>query len=327
MLIRKDDGHDLQIVNKTCLFLFEKDKKDGDDYNPENRLRIADPDRLARLFNLTSIEEVPEAKDIHRLLMKPEELEKALNNQDDEQKLFLLNWMIAYVPSCEKPDIKGCIDKLTKISEQLTNQSLLTDIVANRISDLMLRLLRLRSSDHEQYFFNIVNNSPLSISVIILFIAVKNQGKWIIRPSDKVDTEQQLISCGELVDQATRIWSDRVRKSIRENSLFQEIYLHLILYRFAQFNGDDYSEAYAAIDQMCKTKAELAAFLKYFKKESLIHDSQFTLIEDAEKLKQYILSSTLAKEYDWLIEILSNEENIKKIKEQQKIHKLPNTDS
>ena len=323
----KDDGHDLQIVNKTCLFLFEKDKKDGDDYNPENRLRIADPDRLARLFNLTSIEEVPEAKEIHRLLMKPEELEKALNNQDDEQKLFLLNWMIAYVPSCEKPDIKGCIDKLTKISEQLTNQSLLTDIVANRISDLMSRLLRLRSSDHEQYFFNIVNNSLLSISVIILFIAVQNQGKWIIQPSDKVDTEQQLISCGELVDQATRIWSDRVRKSIRENSLFQEIYLHLILYRFAQFNGNDYSEAYTAIDQMCQTEKGLAAFLKYFKKESLFPDSQFTLIEDAEKLKQYILSSTFAKEYDWLIEVLSKEENIKKIREQQTIPNLPNTDS
>ncbi len=136
-----------------------------------------------------------------------------------------------------------------------------------------------------------------------------------------------MISNSELVDKAVKTWSDRVRESIRRNDLFQEVYLHSILYRFAQFNGNDYSEAYTAIDQMCQTEKGLAAFLKYFKKESLFPDSQFTLIEDAEKLKQYILSSTFAKEYDWLIEVLSKEENIKKIKEQQTIPNLPNTDS
>ncbi len=323
----KDDDHDLQIANKTCLFLFEKREKDGDDFKFEDHLRITDPDRLARLLYLTSIEGIPEVKDIHRLLMEPEELEKELSNQDDEEKTFLLNWLIAHAPSCEKPDIKGCIDKLTKISGQLINQSLLIDAIANRISDLMIQLLRLKLDGYEQCFLDIVNNSPLSISVTVLFRAVQNQGKWIVRPNDKVSTELQLISNSELVDKAVKTWSDRVRESIRRNDLFQEVYLHSILYRFAQFNGNDYSEAYTAIDQMCQTEKGLAAFLKYFKKESLFPDSQFTLIEDAEKLKQYILSSTFAKEYDWLIEVLSKEENIKKIKEQQTIPNLPNTDS
>ena len=213
-----------------------------------------------------------------------------------------------------------------KISGQLTNQSLLTGEVARCIGDLMIRLLRLKLDDYEQCFLDIVNNSPLLISVTVLFRAVQNQGKWIVRPGDKVSIESQLISNSELVDQALETWSDRVRESIRRNDLFQEVYLHSILYRFAQFNGNDYSEAYRAIDQMCQTEKGLAAFLKYFKKENLSHDSQFALIEDAEKLKQYILSSTFAEEYDWLIEILSKEEVIKQIKEQQTIPKLPNTD-
>lgn len=319
----KDDEHDLQVANKTCLFLFEKQEKNGNDFRFEDHLRIADPDRLARLLSLTSIDEVPEVKDIHKLLMEPNKLETKLNREDSEGKLFLLNWLSAYAPSCEKPDIKGCIDKITKISQRLTNDSLLTKELTSGITDLMIRLLRLKSPNYEQCFQDIVNNSPLSISVIVLFIAVKNQGKWIIRPSDKVDTEQQLISSSKLVDQAMSIWLDRVRKSIQENNLFQEIYLHMILYRFAQFGDNDYSEVYAAIDRMCRTENGLDAFLKDFTRESLARDSHFTLIEDAEKLAQYIRSSSIAKDYEWLIDILSQEEIIKQIREQPTIPKLP----
>ncbi|UJP06563.1 MAG: KAP family NTPase, partial [Nitrosomonas sp.] len=106
--IPKDD-HGSQIAIKTCLFLFEKDEKNSEDFKYEDHLRIADPDRLARLFNLTSIEEVPEVKDIHKLLLEPDKLEKELNREDGEGKLFLLNWLITYTPSCEKPDIRECI--------------------------------------------------------------------------------------------------------------------------------------------------------------------------------------------------------------------------
>jgi hypothetical protein len=312
----KDDEYDLQIANKTCLFLFEKDKKDGDDYNPENRLRIADPNRLARLLSLTSIEEVPEVKDIHKLLIEPEELEKELNREDSEGKLFLLNWLSNYAPSCEKPDIKGCIDKLTKISQQLANQCLLTDELENRTADLMIRLLRLKISDFEQCFWDIVSTSSLSISERVLWYAVLEQGKWIIRPHTKISTEHQLISDDALVDRAIKTWSNRVRESVRQGDLYKEVQLHSVLYRFAQFNGDDYSEAYLAIDQMCRTEEGLIAFLKLFTQESLVRDSHFTLVEDAEKLAQYIRNSSIAKDYEWLIEILSREEIIQKIRKE-----------
>lgn len=215
--------------------------------------------------------------------MEPEELEKELSNQDDEEKTFLLNWLIAHAPSCEEPDFKGCIDKLTKISGQLTNQSLLTGEVARRIGDLMLRLLRLKLSDFEQCLLDIVSTSLLSISEEVLRYAVLEQGKWIIRPHARISTERQLIPDSKLVDQAMKTWSDRVRESARQGDLYKEAQLHSVLYRFAQFNGNDYSEAYRAIDRMCQTEKGLAVFLKYFKKESLFPDSQFALIEDAEK--------------------------------------------
>lgn len=133
------------------MFLFEKNSKEGGNFKFGDHLRIADPNRLARLLSLTSIEEVPEAKDIHKLLMEPEELEKELNREDSEGKLFLLNWLRNYVPSCEKPDIKGCIDKLTKTSQQLTSDSLLTEELASSINDLRIQLQRLKSQEKSNF--------------------------------------------------------------------------------------------------------------------------------------------------------------------------------
>lgn len=312
----KDNEHDLQIANKTCSFLFEKQERNGDNFKFEDHLRIADPDRLARLLSLTSIEEVPEVKDIHKLLIEPEELEKELNREDSEGKLFLLNWLSAYAPSCKEPDIKGCIDKLTKISQKLTSDSLLTKELARGITDLMIRLLRLKPPNYEQCFQDIASDSPLSISIMVLFIAVKNQGKWIIRPNDKVDTEQQLISSNELIDQAIKTWSNQVRKSIRENNLFQEIYLHWILQFFTQLNDGDNSESYAAIDQMCKTEEGLAAFLKIFTQESSDYGTATT------ELKQGIIQSIKGKDESSL-ETSSYNEVIELIEEQRVKLKIP----
>lgn len=83
--------------------------------------------------------------------MEPEELEKELNREDSEGKLFLLNWLRNYVPSCEKPDIKGCIDKLTKTSQQLTSDSLLTEELASSINDLRIQLQRLKSQEKSNF--------------------------------------------------------------------------------------------------------------------------------------------------------------------------------
>jgi len=226
--------------------------------------------------------------------LEPEELEKELNHEDDEGKLFLLKWLSAYAPSCKESDIKGCIDKLTKISQKLTSDSLLTKELARGITDLMIRLLRLKPPNYEQCLQDIVNNSPLSISVIVLFIAEKDQENHAIKN-----------------------WSDQVRKSIREireNNLLQEIYLHLILHRFTQLNDNDNSESYAAIDQMCKTEKGLAAFRKIFTQESLGPATN--------ELMRGIIQSIKGKDESSL-EISSHKEVIKLIEEQQAKLKMP----
>lgn len=165
----KGDNFAHQIATKSCLFLFNEQSEDNNNPKFKNHLRIADPDRLARLFNLTSLEGVPEIKFIHNLLLDSNELEKEFMLRNDEERLFLLYWLNTYAPSCDHSDFKECIEKLIEISQQLTNQSLLTDELATHISNLMIRLLRQRFSDYQQCFQDIVNLSPLSISRKIVY--------------------------------------------------------------------------------------------------------------------------------------------------------------
>ena len=226
--------------------------------------------------------------------------------------------MINYTPSCPAPDVMGCIKKLIEISEELTDQCKLVDEVSRKFADLMNRLLRLKKPEYKECFLSISQEAPLSISENIICWAATQQGKWIIRPESKVDEDRQLISDSALVDQAIQKWSERVRECITQGSLYKEAHLHSILYRFAQFNKDNYEETYKAIDEMCKTEKGLSAFLRYYEKESFLNHAQFKLIEDAERLRNYILdSSMLKKKYHWLIEWLSKDSNIRSISNNQ----------
>lgn len=314
-----EDKHDRRISEKACLFLFTPQEKGGYRVTCEDYLGIADPDRLARLFRMTSIEEVPEAKEIHALLQNPVKLEDAL--LEDEQLLFLLEWMINYTPSCTAPDVGECIEKLIKTSLDLTSQCRLTDNSADKFATLMERLLRHKLSGYIDYFLNIAQNAPLSIAEMIVRSAAAEIGKWGNSDRHKESEDRQLISDGSIVDQAIQAWIKRVQKSVDQGYLYKEANLFSILYRFAQFNNDTYEDSYEAISRMCKTKEGLGAFLKYFEKESHSLSDRLALVADTEKLAQQIINSTLKEEYHWLVELLRREETIQFIQEHVAKHK------
>lgn len=307
---------DQRISEKACRFLFPTREMGRGDVVFKNSLRIVDPDRLARLFRMTSIEDVPEVKEIHELLMNPKKLGEALPMDDDEQLLFLFEWLVNYTPSCSSPDVKGCVEKLAEVSNELTGQCRLSDEVARKVADLMERLLRLKTPECDESFIWIVKNSPLSIAEKIVLRAASDQGKWEVRHENKVSEDRQLISDSALVDQAIQIWKERVREYAAKGVLYKEANLHSVLYRFAQFNHQVYDEAYKVISKMCENDDGLAAFLKYYKEDGHSLDDQLRLVEDAEKLAQRIADSTIKDEYQWLIKYLGYEQNIKSIREQ-----------
>lgn len=310
------DKDDQNISKKACLFLFSPQEKNGRRVIPESYLGIADPDRLARLFRMISIEDVPEAKEIHELLQYPAKLKDTLHDIDDEQLRFLLEWMINYAPSCSTPDVKGCVKELAETSVKLTEQCRLADQLARKFADLIEHLLRRKISGYEDCFLDIAKNAPLSISEDVVCTAAGEIGKWGDHHKHKVNEESQLISNSDIVDQAIQTWLARVRECIAQGILYREAKLISIFYRFAQFNNNAYEEAYDAISKMCQTDKGLAAFLKYFEDGSPFNGERLMLVEDAEKLAQRITNSALKDEYHWLVESLGKEDTIKFVQEQ-----------
>lgn len=313
------DEHDLRISKKACLFLFSPQKDRGYRVVSEDYLGIADPDRLARLFRMTSIEEVPEAKEIHELLQNPDRLKNALC--EDEQLLFLLEWLINYAPSCLAPDVLGCVEKLAEVSMELTSQCKLTSEVARKLATLIERLLRLKISGYENCFLITAKKASLSISEKIVLAAAAEIGKWGNSQERVESIDRQLISNNNIVDQAIQLWLARVREYINQGNLHKEPLLFPILYRFAQLNNDAYEDSYEAISRMCETDEGLAAFLRHFEKDGHNLGDRLMLVQDAETLARRITNSTLNDEYFWLAEILREEKTIKFVQEQVAKHK------
>lgn len=312
------DKDEQRIAEKACLFLFPGQAKNGDRFIYEDHLRIADPDRLQRLFSMTSLEDVPEVKEIHALLSDAKKLEDELSTEDDEQLLRLLEWMANYIPSNPNTNVTACIEKLTETSQALMAHGRLTCEIARRFADVMKRLLQLKVPECNASFLSIAKNAPLSIAEQPILQAAMDQGKWKKRPDSKKNEERQLIADENLVDQAMQIWSDRVRECIAQGTLHKEVCLHSVLHRFAQFESA-YAEVYAAVSIMCETDEGLASFLRAYKGEKSISQeniSHFVLIDDPEKLTQRIADSVLQDEYLWLFNSLSNEQMILAVKEQ-----------
>ena len=317
--------HDQRISKKSCLFLFTPQVNGSERVLSEDYLGIADPDRLARLFRMTSIEEVPEAKEMHKLLQNPDDLKHALHG--DEQLLFLIEWLINYAPSCPAPNVDGCIKELADISEELTTQCKLLDDVAKKIAVLIEKLLRHKTPGYENCFLNVARNASLSVSEKVVLEAESELGKWGESHQNKVRDSLQLIPNSKIVDQSIQIWLKRVRDSVDQGNLYKEANLISVLYRFAQLNNDAYDDTYDAISKMCRTDEGLAAFLKYFEEGSHFIGDKLKIVEDAEKLAQRITHSILKDKYSWLVKLLGEENTIKFIQEQTVKHKQTHSGS
>lgn len=299
---------DRAVVKRICTFLFPTESNKHDNV-PEDELRMADPDRMARYFRMTSLESVPEASEIHDALENPKVLATILEVNDGPDLMYLLEWIFNYAPSCTAPDTYGSIDKLTNAATNAGTEAEMSSDLATLFAKVLARLLRLSPRQRRSECFNlIVMKAPLSISETILLEASADQGKWNVRPEMIKSEDMQLVEDGKVVDAAIRTWSDRVRESSRHGTLSKEARMHAILYRFAQLNFA-YEETYDLVAEICSTEDGLRKFLSAHVADSLFNTiDSFGLVEDVQVLADRIAASKLREEYAWLVKLIVSDE-------------------
>jgi hypothetical protein len=307
---------DRAVAEKAFAFLFPTAPAKSDKA-PEDELRMVDPDRLARYFRMTSLENVPEASDIHDGLKNPGKLLAMLESSDAAELVFLLDWIYNYTPSCVAPDTNGSIEIITDAALNVESSGELNSNLVALFEKVLTRLIRLLPNDSRSESFNlIVTKAPLSISESILRNAAAEQGKWAIHPQMITSVDMQLVPDSQVVDMAIQTWSDRVRESVRQGSLSNEANMHSILYRFAQLNFA-YEETYGAVTKICSTEDGLRKFLSvHVEGNPFNNPASFSLVEDTQVLVDRISVSTLKNEYAWLVALITSVGYVNSINEQ-----------
>lgn len=307
---------DNMAATKACAFLFPE-VSGKSERDPEDELHIADPDRLARYFRMTSLESVPEANDIHEKLAKPYALAEALATDEHAELVFLLEWIYNYLPSCQTLDGEGSVGVLVDRALRSESEAALAADLAELFAKVLERMLRkIPANTRSACFEQIIARSPLSISEKVLLAAAVEQGKWVVHLEMAKAAEAQLISDGVAVDAALAAWSGKFRQSVEAGTISGESRMHSILYRFAQLNFA-YEETYGAVERICSTEEGLQRFLSVHEKDSLFNRlDAYGLVEDGPTLAERIRTSGLEEEYSWLADQLSAPEAAKVIAEQ-----------
>lgn len=314
---------DRHVATLACSFLFPGMRGGNRGAVAEDTLRLADPDRLARYFRMASLESVPEAKDVHRMLGDATKLIEELEGAGIDELAIHLEWLKNYAPSCVSPDLKGCVHALAKEASQRHGAHELTEDLAEAFEVLIERLIRLAPPESRAVIFDeAIRSAPLGIAEHLVLQAAAEQGKWMVRPDIKKPKSEQFIEEEKFVDEAIAAWSKRVREASDQDLLKNEPKLHSVLYRYAQLNRD-YPATFAFVDRICASEVGLEAFVSCYRQGRAPYNiEEFGLVEDAKALADRVeASSSLAARYAWLLPILRLDENTKAIAERAQGHK------
>lgn len=287
-----------------CEFLFSQ--KNVRSHEHIDHLRLVDPDRLARLLRMTSLEGVPEADEMHALLTHPAQLSAMLASCDVGDTLSLLPWLCSYARNCPGIDVAGSIDVLVEHARRLDLAGTLDTELTAQLSGAIELLMLIGCPGRDDILLALATGAPLDI-------AAKLVG-GVVRARDDVRRPPRgaaSISGGDsdaAIDAAIARTVTRLRAWIDEGAPGAGLRIHQLLDTLRRLTGS-LSEAQRATVILAASDQSLLRFLAGFDDAATLTRS-FDLIDDAETLARRIESSQhIVAEYGWLIEFLRSTEN------------------
>ena len=308
------DDHLHRLAMQACYFLFPRLR--GVSYgDPQSSLRIEDPDRLARLFALTSLEIFPEASQVHALLADASELEFELENiAKSEDLVQLLEWAATYLPSARDVDISGCVRVLT--AQAAKRKVGMSDDMAQSFGQLVTRLLAKRPPDVAQLFDELVDTAILCLAEDVLMLGVFEHSLGGYRPRTHLaDGEPKVLEERATVVDAMARWCARVELASDSIGIATEPSLHSLLFRLAQLGS--FPRSYAVIRKLKETTVGLEHFVDEFPADTIININTLEIVEDAEVLASEISERLKATpKRDGLLRVLRKPEVIAAVRQQ-----------
>ncbi len=283
---------DAQLVREICEFLFLDDGHGV----PENSLRVANRDRLARYFHMTSLESVPDATEVHRLLNNPADLADFFDNDSGEEDVYV-QWMIAYLPTYSSVDVAGSIGVLAGVVARCESRD---DFTAERADLLASALIAVLAKADRKESLAILAGVAAQLPIGLLETVIGEMK--ILRRREghaRVAAEVAMLE-SRILDE----WSARVVNAVNEGLIQDLVGFHRVLWRHATVN-DQFEYVYNLVTGICSTDDGLAKFLAPFHEEAEEHELD-RLIRDPDALVLRISSSPLAGRFAWFAESLAS---------------------
>lgn len=267
-----DESRLIEIQSALC-FLFPMLADDSSSYSYAAQQRIADIGRLVRLFALSSLDNVPEAADMHRLLKIPESLAanmRAEAEKGSEALLTLISWIASHASSAE-------IDRPVEILEVLAAQANSAPKVGELGPDAVRRYSSIVESVlHKASYTTLFEKAaalfaslfPLCISEYVIANIAREHG---IGGSQKsaVAPDRRIIKNKSDAEKIVSLWCKKMSNMAQGGgaALVQEpdpVYSLSLWYELS----DDRSSVVKVIERFLRTEAGLTKFVDLVAKDS-----------------------------------------------------------
>lgn len=259
-------------VQNALAFLFPMIVEDSSSSDYAAQLRIADTQRLIRLFSLSSMDNVPEAGDMHRLLRIPESLATNLRAEAAKggEALFeLISWVAEYANSAE---IDRPVEVLEVLAAQASSDPKVEELDSDAVrcySKIVKSVLRKASSTplFERTSAALVSRFPLCISEDVIVSIARENGIGIEQKS--VPPDRRIIKNKSDAEGFVSLWCKKMSNMAQGGgvALVQEqdpVYSLGLWYRLS----DDRLSVVKVIESILRTEIGLTKFVDSISKIS-----------------------------------------------------------
>lgn len=315
------DAADKQLAASALQSLFPMLADVQPNSQPLSHLRLSERSRLIRFFALTSISGVQEVADIEKMLSNPAGVGDLLRELDAEQAAEMVNHFIAHIDGGAQVDHAGVIRQVMGACE--AEKSTSSRSFAHAAAMLVANCLQRCSAGAAELAMEFVQSRPLTYGLNLLLMIGMGHGEVRRVEEHKIRDAPMYMRDAATVSQCVATWRKRAEDMFNTDTVKEEQDFFFVLYGLGHLGRQStYADATAAFRKLCtEIQGGLACFLAFAKRYREFQPELFDMyVWDADEMAACVEKSTFADEFDWYIERLRDDEQVRLSIDLRKAH-------